>query len=421
MGSVPAHPSARRAAPGPAFWLVAFAFLAVMAMSALPSPLYPIYQERDGFSSFTVTLIYSAYAVGVIASLFFVGHVSDTLGRRRVLAPAVALSALSAVVFVLWQDLPGLFVARVLGGLAVGAVTATATAYLTELHQAARPHAGPRRAQLVAAASNIGGLGVGPLVAGIVADRSADPLTVPYLIAGAALLAGLAGVLSAPETRAAPDPRPAYQPQRVAVPDAARGAFFAAALGTLLSFAALGLFTGLAGVLLPQTFGESSRTLAGVTIFLVFGMGVVAQAAMTTWSVRAVLLGSTGALVPGMGLIVLSVWLPDPSVVLFLVGGAVAGAGGGALFKGTLGVVATIAEPERRAEALAGLFLSGYIGLSVPIVGLGLGLQVTSPRMVLLGFGAAVCAGVLAALPVLLRTLREDRGGARPGGTDPRA
>src|SRR3978361_2092457 len=89
---------------GVGFWAVAFAFLAVMAFSTVPSPLYGLYQARDGFSSFIVTIIYAAYAVGVIAALLFAGHVSDSRGRRRVLLPAVATSILSAAVFLLWRD-----------------------------------------------------------------------------------------------------------------------------------------------------------------------------------------------------------------------------------------------------------------------------------------------------------------------------
>ena len=36
-----------------------------------------------------ITIIFAAYALGVIASLFLVGHVSDWLGRRRMAVIAV--------------------------------------------------------------------------------------------------------------------------------------------------------------------------------------------------------------------------------------------------------------------------------------------------------------------------------------------
>src|SRR5687768_9664484 len=111
-------------------WAVAFAFLAVLAFSAAPTPLYAIYQDRDGFSTFVITVIFASYAVGVTLALFFAGHLSDALGRKRMLIPALLLSLVSAALFLVWRDLTGLIVARVINGLSVGIVTATATAYL---------------------------------------------------------------------------------------------------------------------------------------------------------------------------------------------------------------------------------------------------------------------------------------------------
>ena len=129
------------------FWAIAFALMVVMAYSAFPTPLYGLYAARDGFGSLTITAVFAAYAVGVAASLFLVGHLSDIHGRRRVLLPSLALTALSAVLFLVWRDLPGLLIARVINGLGVGAVTATATAWIADLHAAptrTRAPAAPR-------------------------------------------------------------------------------------------------------------------------------------------------------------------------------------------------------------------------------------------------------------------------------------
>jgi MFS family permease len=67
------------------FWFIAGAFALAMAFSAAPAPIYPLYETRDRFGPFTVTLVFAAYAVGVVLSLFLAGHVSDWLGRRRML------------------------------------------------------------------------------------------------------------------------------------------------------------------------------------------------------------------------------------------------------------------------------------------------------------------------------------------------
>jgi len=76
---------------------VAFALAVAMLGTTLPTPLYGLYRERFGFSELMITVIFATYAAGVIASLLLFGRLSDQIGRRRVLLPGLALSALSAV------------------------------------------------------------------------------------------------------------------------------------------------------------------------------------------------------------------------------------------------------------------------------------------------------------------------------------
>ena len=161
------------------FWAVAFAYMMLVAFTSVPSPLYVIYRARDGFSSFMLTVIFGVYAVALVISLLLAGHLSDWFGRRRVLIPAGALIVASALVFMVWKDVAGLLLARALTGVGIGMTQGTATAYLQELHARHLPEAGPTRAQVVATTVNIGGLGVGALVSGVLAQWVADPLTVP--------------------------------------------------------------------------------------------------------------------------------------------------------------------------------------------------------------------------------------------------
>jgi MFS family permease len=101
------------------------------------------------------------------------------------------------------------------------------------------------------------------------------------------------------------------------------------------------------------------------------------------------------AMVTGLSLAVLAVWLRPPSLGLFIAGGVFIGAGGGAIFKGAVGTVMRIAPPERIAESLAGLFVAAFVGLSLPAVGVGITLsRHVSPKDTLLGFAIAVSAGI---------------------------
>src|ERR1700733_7141713 len=163
------------------FWAVAFAFTALMAFTTAPTPLWSLFARRDGFSSLTITLVFAVYAVAVAASLVLAGPLSDLFGRRRLLVPALTLNVVAALVFVTWPALPGLLVARILSGLGVGAATATATVWLAELDAGRRPDAPAHRAQIISTAANLGGLGLGALIAGVLAQWVGHALTVPFL------------------------------------------------------------------------------------------------------------------------------------------------------------------------------------------------------------------------------------------------
>ena len=226
---------------GLGFWLIAAVFLISMAFSTVPTPLYPIYQSQDGFTSFTVTVIFAVYAVGVVTSLLLAGHVSDWVGRKRVLLPALGLEVLAAVLFLAWPALPGLLIARFVTGLGVGMITATATAYLLELHLAARPDAGRGRFELISAAANLGGLGTGTLVAGALAQFAGAPLRTPYVVFLVLLVLGAVAVWLTPETVVTPEPRPRYRPQRIRVSADNRIGYAVATAGAFAAFAVFGM------------------------------------------------------------------------------------------------------------------------------------------------------------------------------------
>ena len=414
----PPRPAARASAIHNAgFWAVAFAFLTVLGFNSVPTPLYGLYERRDGLSALILTVIFAAYAVGVVISLFCVGHLSDWHGRRRLFVPSLITCMISAGVFLTWRALPGLLVGRFIGGLGVGMVTATATAWMAELHRTARPDAGMRRSQVVSTAANLGGIGLGPLVAGILAQWVKSPLTVPFIVFLAAMGAALVCVVASPETREPLNPRPTWRPQRVSVPPHAVARYVAGGVGAAISFAVFGLFTSLAPAFLAGSLHHSSLALAGATAFAVFAAAVVSQTLITTQSPRPIIGSGIAVMIIGLAVLVVSVWLSPPSLVMFLVGGVITGAGAGILFKGVVTMVAAIAPPERRAEAMAGMFLAGYIGLSLPVVGLGVMTQYLSPRLSLLIFTAALVAAVVLATPRLLADSEEEavRGG-RPRG-----
>lgn len=90
----------------------------------------------------------------------------------------MAVSAASAGCFLLQSGLPLLFAGRLLSGCAAGLLSGAATAAVIEL-------AGPgqkARAGFAATAANMGGLGCGPLLSGLLAQYTPWPLMLPFWV-----------------------------------------------------------------------------------------------------------------------------------------------------------------------------------------------------------------------------------------------
>jgi hypothetical protein len=153
----------------------------------------------------------------------------------------------------------------------------------------------------------------------------------------------LIGVAASPET-GAPAPRAATQgrpagsarPARLPVP---------AAAATIAAFAASGLFAALSGLILATTLHQTSHALSGATLFLVFSAGVAAQLGTARLRASRVLALGTISTIVGLVLLVIAVRLSTPSLALFLAGGALIGAGGGAVYKGITGIVLEATAP----------------------------------------------------------------------------
>ncbi|MCU1494218.1 MAG: hypothetical protein JWO62_1982 [Acidimicrobiaceae bacterium] len=376
------------------FWIVAYAFLIVMAFSTLPSPLYGLYRVRDHLSSLMITVIYGIFAASTIATLLVVQPIAARIGRRGVMISAIVTMMAAAGVLAGWKALPGLLIGRLLTGVASGLAAGTAITYLLELRLRADPTASIGRARTIGTSVNVGANGVGPLLAGLLAQWGKLQLTLPYLVILGFGAIALATLWVVPET-GAPMPHPAPHPEiHTTGPRTARLPVPAGA-GTAAAFGANGLFAGLSGLFLATTFHHPSHALAGVTLFLVFGSGVVSQLVTAKLRASRVLLSGTLSMLAGLVLLVISVRLAIPNLALFLVGGALIGAGSGAVFKGTTGIVLETSAPENRLHMTAALLIALFAGLSVPVVGAGIALnEGASSSNTVLGFAILVALGV---------------------------
>jgi len=172
-----------------------------------------------------LTLIYAAYVIGNLVSLFFFGGVSDRAGRRRIVLRAMGLAALSTGIYFFAASTPWLFIARVLSGFSIGLAAGAGTAWIAELDAENRT-----RATLVAVVSNFAGLALGPLISGLIAEYAPRPLQLPFLIYIGLVALTAVFIARSPETVNQQGATGAPGRTSVAIPQSIRARFVAPAI-----------------------------------------------------------------------------------------------------------------------------------------------------------------------------------------------
>jgi MFS family permease len=384
-----------------AFPLLAYAFAAIMVGTTLPTPMYALYSDQMNFSVLTTTVVFATYAGGVLFALVVFGRWSDAIGRRPMLVAGVVFALASAAVFLLADSVPMLLVGRVLSGLSAGVFTGTATAAVIE----AAPPAWRTRAAAVATIANVGGLGLGPVLSGLLVQYAPHPLHLSFVLhIGLALLAGIA-VLIAPETS---ERVGRIGLQRLSVPAEARSVFVIAGIAAFAGFSVTGMFMSVAPSFVAEVVGIDNHAVAGLVAASIFAASAVTQVgARAVAPQRAVAVGC-GVLVVAMAIVVVALYFS--SLTGLVAAGLVAGVGHGLTFSRGLAAVVEVTPPQRRAEVSSTYFVVAYVAISLPVVGEGLAAQAWGLRTAGVSFAVAIAilAGICLAA-VLTQETRDSR------------
>ena len=376
-----------RSVDGAGFFSVAAAITAIVLGANTPLPLLTVYQTEWGFSTALLTIIYGLYTVGVVITVFLVGPLSDTVGRKRVIVPALLLMAMGLVISAVAPNVWILMLGRLLQGLAVGAGVTTAVAQLGDLRPDPRDHG---RVALTATVATVIGLAGGPLVAGSLAEFGPAPTVVPYVAALVLVSGTLLAVSRVPETVRI---RTAFQlrPAKIHIPDAIAGAFYLATYVEMTAYAVAGTFAGLGSSFARDLLGIQGHFAAGLVVALLFLASASGQLRRTALdrSARAM---QAGLAVLLMGLACFAAVLEWHSDVLFFLSAAVLGVGHGLAYLGSQELTDRIAPRETRAEVFSGFQLGLYVGATVPAVVVGFAAKALGFRTATLSFIAVVAA-----------------------------
>ncbi|MCX5408536.1 MFS transporter [Streptomyces sp. NBC_00335] len=414
-------PGSAGAPGGSGFWVVGAVLVLLMLSSSVPSALYVLYQQEWGLSSGVITVVFALYAVTVLAGLLLFGSLSDTLGRRPVLAAGLVLAIVSMGLFASAQGLGLLLAARAVQGLAVGLATGAMGAALLELSPGSRPALG---AQVNSAGPTVG-IGLGGIGAGLLVQYAPAPTVLTYLLLVGAFAVSLIGVArmaeSAPGRAAGPAagraaegaPGPAaggrfkLAPHRIHIPAAARGRFAVLILTIVAVWSVGGFYLSLGPHLALSLLRSTNYLVGGATVALLAGAATAAQLLLgRTEALRTAVLGLAG-LLGGLALVLLALGLGSAPV--FLAATAVLGAGWGAAFLGSFRALSALAEPAHRGELTAAVYVFAYLAMSVPAVLAGLLTNVHGLHRTSVGFMATVAAVCTLALVATLRLAARNR------------
>jgi MFS family permease len=362
----------------------AAAFMVCMAATTLPTPLYDLYSKRFGFHTLTITILFAVYAVGVVAVLVLFGQLSDAVGRRPVMLGAVAISVLSSLILASAQGLDLLLVGRVVSGFAAGLMTGTGTAAVIDLFPPGRRAAGGT----VAVAANTGGLALGTLLAGILADLASHPLVTPYLVQ--AVLGVLACVALLVAGRRGHATRRRFRFTKPNVPAEIRGSFVRAVLSGGAAFAVTGVLTAVSALFLVTVLHDTSHVLAGGVVAIVFLTMAGGQLVGRRTTPHLAMLGGCAGL--ALAGVVLLLALTLHSLAALLIAAVALGTSGGmCLNAGVATTVGRVREEERGGVSSA-YFAGLYVFLACPAIGAGL----IAAHTTLITAGVILCIVVIA-------------------------
>jgi MFS family permease len=343
------------------------AMVALMFMgSTLLTPLYSLYRETFHFSRVVLTLIYSAYVVGNLAALLFFGRLSDQVGRRPVALGAMALALVATVLFLAATTTSWLFAGRILSGFAIGLGSGTGAAWLAELDQTHdRGHAA-----LMVTAANFAGLALGPLVSGFLAQYAPWPLRLSYVIQLATLVLVGLFVRATPETvRSARGWANLSLRPRLGIPGTILVQFVAPAVTVFGTMALIGFYAALLPSLLAERQHQTNHAVGGVIVFWLFAVAFAGVILSRRIDSRRAMLTGLGLLLPSLALLELAQLLR--SMPVLLAGTTVAGLAAALGYRGGLQVINTISPEDRRAEVVSSYYVAGFVGNSLPVIGVG--------------------------------------------------
>lgn len=346
------------------FSTISFALVIGTMGTALASPLYPIYQRLWQLQPSDITYIFVAYMLGCLATLLFLGRLSNYFGFLRSLQFGILLVMLGLGLSIVAEHALFLGFARFIIGIASGLITTSAM--LGMLHSIPTSHQSlaPQLSSVIAAL----GFGLGPLVGGLIAQLSTAPLVTPYVPVLMGSIVCFIGLCFLPKPQFVAQPF-SIRPRLQMPIGSYRALFCLVGLAAFSAFAAFSLFASLSSSFVVSVLPNAGPLISGFAIALILFISALIQFfARRLEAHRAIDQGLIGMI---LSLILLALAMQFKSSWLFFISDILVGIGHGLTLLGAFALVHRMSQEHNRAALISSYLFIAYLGTILPIIAAG--------------------------------------------------
>ncbi|MDR0214348.1 MAG: MFS transporter [Comamonas sp.] len=385
---------------------VCFSMCVGVMGTALASPLYPIYQQAWGLQPSHITQIFVAYMFGALASLLFLGRLTNRFGFLVVLRGGLILMTLGIISSALAWNVPSFAICRFVIGVASGLITTSASVGMTQLNN----KGDLQRAAATTSLTIAFGFGLGPVVGGLMAQWLPMPLKTAYL---PSILLGFLAIYALFQVRIPASANTSagglsFRDVMPALSQPRRPFLRHYMLGCMAAFSAFGmfsLFAALAPSFMQNMVPWHGPLVSGLSIGIILFMSAGIQLLARPVATKKIAITGFFALAASNLLLMANTQLGSPwlfalSVLTTATGHAMCNLAG-------MSIVNKVSKPANRTGLLSTYLIIGYLGTIVPILGLGwlsdiMGL---TPALVVFCLSLSVLTTVLGVFSLRARVL----------------
>ena len=362
--------------------------------SAAPALTYGLYAQEWHLTHTVTAAIFAIFPICVVVMLVGFGGISDQIGRRATMLAGLFASLVGALLFAVAPDVWWVFAGRALMGIGVGLAASPSTAAILEFSS---PEHAKSAASVTMAAQAIG-FAAALLLGGALTEYGPWPTRLCFWVLALFLLVLLTATWFLPRHTVG-DAGGDWRSRMPSVPKDVRRAFAVSSTAMVAAYTFGVLVLSLGGQVEHDLIGSPNAFLNGAVLSLFpIVMGVVGIFARSL-SPRAALI--VGALLSGLGMVLLILAVNLRDLLIYLLATAAAGGAYSLLFVGGLQVISAAAPVHHRGGVLSALYLLGYLSMGALALvlgaiatarGLSLAVDIGAAAIILMNVGTLVLA-----------------------------